>query len=269
MQRILVTGGAGLLGQVIATHMSEEAELRALARREAPGYHATFLGSIEDPELVARAVEGTDAIVHLACRYADDVSFEETLDVNYRGTITLMDAAVAAGVRNVIFASSNHGWGFHPRSAAPLADSAPPRPDGWYGISKIWGEAVMAYYADAHGLVATSLRIGSCFAEVVDERQGHMWLGFGDFIQLLRIALARTDIGHRALHAVSDCPAPFFSNAEAKSLGFAPQQAPGDHLAAPDVMSAAPANDIFGRAIGGSFARANFKAQLNAWEAGK
>lgn len=269
MRKLLVTGGAGLVGQAMASRLSQDWALRSLSRQDAPGYSETVLGSIEDPEVVDTAMQGVDAVLHLACRYANDISFEETLEVNYRGTLLLMEATLRHGVKNVIFASSNHMFGFYPRSAAPIGDMVPPRPDGWYAISKVWGEAVMAYYADAYGMITTSLRIGSCCAQVQDERQGHMWLGFDDCAQLVRLALGRTDRGHLAVQAVSDCPQPFFDNSAAKAMGFAPADNPADYLSYPDVMTQPPVAGIFGRALGGSFAVENFKADLDRWEHGK
>lgn len=268
MKTLLVTGGAGLLGQALLPRLSGEWHLRSLSRQPAPGYPETVEGSIEDADTVARAMQGVDAVLHLACRYANDISFEQTLDTNYRGTLLLMEAARSRGVGHVVFASSNHVHGFHPRSHAPLSDEASPRPDGWYAISKIWGEAVMAHYADAFGMITTSLRIGSCCPQVTDERQGHMWLGFDDCAQLVRIALARRDAGHRVWQAVSDCPQPFFDAVGAKAAGYVPAERPEDNEARPGVMAEAPTGGIFGRAIGGGFAVANFKADLDRWEQG-
>lgn len=266
MTKILITGGTGTLGQALAQRLRPEFTLRSLARSTAENYDEAACGSIDDPAAVAEAVAGCDAIIHLACAYKTEISFEETLDVNYRGTILLMEEARKQGVAHVIFASSNHGWGFYPRSAAPLPETAPPRPDGWYGISKIWGEAVMAFYADAYGMSTTSLRIGSCFADVADERQTHMWLSFDDLEQLIRLSLARKGPGHRALNATGACQEPFFDISQAQEMGFSPKDRPEDHYRSPEIAQQSPPKGIFGRAMGGGFVAANFKADIDAWE---
>ena len=272
MKRLLVTGGAGILGRALAERGLPGWQIRSLARshpQDYPGHVECIEGDLCDAAIVARAVADCDAILHLACRYANDITFTETLDVNYHGTLGLMEAALAAGVQNVVFASSNHVQGFHPRSAAPLAETAPVRPDGWYAVSKVWGEAVMALYADAHGMTTTSLRIGSSCAQVMDERQFHMWLGFDDFVQLVQLSIERQGPGHVVLNAVGDCERAFFDNGAAKTLGYQPRQNPRDNLSDPAIPGTAPSKDIFGRSIGGGFARENFKADLAAWEGGQ
>lgn len=269
MKRLLVTGGAGILGRALAERGLPGWQIRSLSRSHPADYPAPVEridGDLCDRDTVACAVADCDAVLHLACRYANDITFAETLDVNYHGTLGLMEAARTAGVKTVVFASSNHVQGFHPRSAAPLSETDPVRPDGWYAVSKVWGEAVMALYADAHGMTTTSLRIGSSCAQVMDERQFHMWLGFDDFAQLVRLSIERQGPGHAVLNAVGACEGAFFDTAAARALGFRPRQNPRDHLSDPAIPGAAPGRDIFGRSIGGGFARDNFKADLAAWE---
>lgn len=271
-KRLLITGAAGLLGSALAKRLSKHWQLTLfdIDTSIPPDDSArVVVGDMGDRAQVAAAVEGADAILHLACRHGQTISFEETLDPNYRGLVALMDAAVSNGVKNVVFTSSNHGWGLYPRLAAPLSPDAPPRPDGWYGINKIWSEAVLSFYADTHGLAATSLRIGNCGPAIRDERQTHMWISFDDLAQLVQLALARTDIGHIGAFATSDGPAPFFDNSTAKSLGFAPKDRPEDNLADPTLTSQKADAGLFGRSIGGSYAVANFKADIDKWESGK
>ncbi|WP_435171055.1 NAD-dependent epimerase/dehydratase family protein [Falsirhodobacter sp. 1013] len=268
MARLLITGAAGLLGQELAERLAPDWNLTLFDLVRAPerGGARILVGDMGDPADVTAAVQGADAILHLACRHGENVTFEETLDANYRGSIALMDAAVANGVSHVVFASSNHGWGLYPRTAAPLAADAPPRPDGWYGINKIWTEAMLSFYADTRGLTATSLRIGNCGASVPDERRTHMWISFDDLAALTTLALTRQGPGHRAVFATADCAAPFFDNSGAKAIGFTPQHHPEDHLDHPGVASEAAGTDIFGRSIGGSYAAANFRADIDIWE---
>jgi uronate dehydrogenase len=268
MKRLLITGAKGIVGTGVRAPLAEAFRLRLAVRSAAGlnlGPHEIVEGDISEAEMLDRAVAGCDAILHLAASYALSIPLEGTLDVNYRGLARLMDAAVRHGVRNVVFASSNHGWGFYPRAQAPLADTAPPRPDGFYGISKIFGEAVMAYYADAHGMATTSLRIGNCGPDVPDERCRHMWISFRDLAALVQLAVEREDTGHRAVFATADCATPFFDNASAKAMGFVTRDHPDDHLRDPAVADAAPAAGIAGLSLGGGFPAANFRADLEEW----
>jgi uronate dehydrogenase len=268
MKRLLITGAKGIVGTGLRESLAETYRLR-LSVRSAKGLdlgpHEVVEGDISDAEAIDRAVQGSDAILHLAASYALSIPLEETLDVNYLGLAQLMDAAVRHKVRHVVFASSNHGWGFYPRTRAPLADTAPPRPDGWYGVSKIFGEAVMAYYGDAHDMATTSLRIGNCGPDVPDERCRHMWISFRDLSALVKLAIEREDVGHRAVFATADCAAPFFDNASAKAMGFVTRDHPDEHLRHPGVAEEPPVPGIAGLSMGGGFPAANFRGDLEEW----
>lgn len=266
-RRVLITGAAGLVGRGIRPFLRPEFALRLTDRAPAgaTGGEEEVQGDLADPAFVRDMVAGCDAVVHLAASHGETIAFPATLAVNYSATCNLMEAAAANGIRQVVFASSNHGWGFYPRHATPLPTEAPPRPDGWYGVSKIWGEAVMALYGDAHGMATTSLRIGNCGADVPDERRRHMWISFRDLAALTALALRRADAGHRAIFATADCARPFFDNSAAAALGFVTRDRPEDHLADPSLATAAPAPGIFGLSVGGGYAEANFRADLKEW----
>ena len=75
----------------------------------------------------------------------------------------MFEAARRAGVPRVVFASSNHAVGFHP-AVDPVPDDLPPRPDTYYGVSKVAGEALGSLFHDRYGLDVVCLRIGTCFA---------------------------------------------------------------------------------------------------------
>ncbi len=258
MTKLLITGAAGLVGSALRPLLRssfdlvllDTADFGPLADNEQP-----YRASITDVASVDAAVRGVDAVLHLAAVHADAIGFEQTLDVNYRGMIVLLDAVARHGVGQVIFASSNHGWGFYQVADTPVGDTMPPRPDGWYGISKLWGEAVLAFYAEAHGFNGTSLRIGNASAEVADRRRLHMWLSFEDLARLVAAVLDRPQPGHRAFFCNSNGPEPFFSDAGLDALGFRPARDPRDHLADPAIATGPalpPDTDI-----GGSFAAAN------------
>lgn len=268
MRKLLITGAAGGLGQGVLDCLRSRFRLRLLdiaAFGEVHPEDEAITGDLSDPAVAAHAVEGCAAILHLAAVYGLTIAFEETLDANYSAVVNLMEAARRAGVRPVVFASSNHGWGFHPRSAAPLPADARPRPDGWYAVSKIWGEAVMALYGDAHGMTTTSLRIGNCGPDVPDERRSRMWISHRDLAALIMLALDRADVGHLAVFACAECDDPFFDISGARALGFTPRDRPTDHLAHPGVNVEPPPEGMAGLAIGGAYAAANFHADIETW----
>jgi uronate dehydrogenase len=261
-RRLLITDAAGLLGRELSHRLRGSFDLTLLDRAaiaSEPG-DVVVVGDLGDRAVLLRGLDGAQAILHLACRFGESMTFADSLDTNYLATLALYEGAIAAGATDIVFASSNHGWGFYPRAAAPLSDAAPPRPDSWYGISKVWSEAVLSYLADAHGIRATSLRIGNCGPNVPDERRTHMWISFDDLAQLVRLALARSDPGHRAVFATADCAAPFFDNSGARALGFITRNRPEHNLADPAIASHEPAEGIAGQVLGGSYAEASQRA---------
>lgn len=251
--RLAITGAGGIVGRGIAPYLRNRFDL-VLIDRKAPDNSSPqdtwVISDIQDRAALDQALEGVDAVLHLAAVHGFSISFEETLDANYRGTISVYDAAVAAGAKHLIFASSNHGWGFRQVRQTPLSTTTPVAPDGWYGIAKMWGEAVTAYYAEAFGLHGTSLRIGHANDHVPTAREGHMWISFRDLAGLIRQVIEAPAKGHRALWATAICDAPYFDNAETLGTGWAPLDRPGSPV------DSAPA-PISEDDIGGAFARAN------------
>lgn len=261
-RRLLITGAAGRLGRELSSRLRSEWDLTLFDREASATAEVddkVVVGDLGDHGGLIEALEGAQAVLHLACRHGETATFADTFETNYRATLGLYEAAIAAGVADIVFASSNHGWGFYPRSMAPLTDAIPPRPDSWYAISKVWSEAVLSYLADSRGVRATSLRIGTCTPAVPDERGTHMWISFDDLAQLVLLALARTDVGHRAVFATADCSSPFFDNAGAKALGFVSKDRPERNLAHSAIADEKPAGGIAGQVFGGSYAEASFE----------
>src|SRR3712207_9306172 len=60
------------------------------------------------------------------------------------------------------------------------------RPDGYYGLSKAYGELMGRLYWDKHGVENVNLRIGSCFPEPTDARMLSTWLSYADLVRLVR-----------------------------------------------------------------------------------
>ena len=96
-----------------------------------------------------------------------------------------------------MFASSNHVTGFYSQSQT-IDATMPVRPDGYYGLSKAFGENLAQFYFDRYGLETVSLRIGSSFAEPTDRRMLATWLSFDDLERLVVASL--TAPGGRPQH---------------------------------------------------------------------
>lgn len=147
---------------------------------------------------------GVDAVVHLA-GLALEAPFPDILTANIEGTYRLYEAARAAGVRRVVYASSNHAVGYteRPGDGSVVGADLPHRPDTLYGLSKCFGEDLAALYADKHGITTVSLRIGSCYAEPRTVRMLATWLSPADCARLVHAAIGAELSGHHVVYGIS------------------------------------------------------------------
>lgn len=225
-QRILVTGAAGsmggfvrdiLRGQVAVLRLSDIAPMNAQPGEE------LWPADLADADALQRAMEGIDAVIHLAASLNVD-DWQQTLDVNIAGTYNLYDAARRAGVRRVIYASSHHAVGMYPVEQRIGLDVRL-RPDSLYGLSKCFGENLAQYHWDKSGLESVCWRIGS--ARVApspkEPREFTTWMSLPDLERLLVASLTARDVGCSLVYGVSKNGEVWWDNAEAAHLGFSPQ----------------------------------------------
>ncbi|GGC94970.1 nucleoside-diphosphate sugar epimerase [Tersicoccus solisilvae] len=159
-RRVLVTGASGLLGSAVARLLVAQGHtVRTFQRRPArvPAA-ADVLGAMTDPEALARAVGGVDAVIHLAAKVSFAGDPREFVAVNVDGTAALLDAARSSGVGDVVFVSSpsvaHHGTSLVGAGAGP-ADPRHARGD--YARTKAAAE-LLALAADAPGFRVTAIR---------------------------------------------------------------------------------------------------------------
>ena len=184
MKRIVVTGAAGDIGTRMRKLLNGAyPEIVWSDVRTPAGLAAdeTFVAAdLADYAQVEKLVAGANGIVHFG-GFSVEGPWETIHRSNIVGCYNMFEAAYRAGVERVVFASSNHAVGFYPRSAR-IGTAVTVRPDSRYGVSKAFGEALGALYADKHGMRVTCLRIGNVADAPVDERRLSIWLkarGFG------------------------------------------------------------------------------------------
>ena len=204
---VLLTGAAGTLGRVLAAPLA--AACRRLLRSDLPGPLAALgLGpgdarpcDLADRAAARQLLAGVDAVVHLG-GVSTEQPFEPVLQANIRGVHNLYEAARLTGVRRIVFASSNHVTGCYGQDQT-ISPSDPPRPDGHYGLSKLFGEACAQLYFDRHGIETVSLRIGTATPTPPDRRALATWLSPGDLVRLVLAGLTARDVGALVVYGIS------------------------------------------------------------------
>ncbi|MBN6057341.1 UDP-glucose 4-epimerase GalE [Nonomuraea sp. RK-328] len=161
--RLLVTGGAGYVGSVVAAQLVEAGhEVTVLddlstGHADAVPEGARFVeGSITE---AGDALAGVEAVLHFAARSLVGESVEKPglyWSHNLGGTLALLEAMHQQGVRRIVFSSTAATYGEPERS--PIVESDPTRPTNPYGASKLAVDTALTAYAGLRGLGAVSLR---------------------------------------------------------------------------------------------------------------
>jgi uronate dehydrogenase len=218
---VLVTGAAGRVGAVLRRGLPALGwQLRLLDLAPLPGEPDAVQADILDPAALEAAMTGVAAVVHLA-GLPREASWGATLTANIDGTYQVFEAARRAGVRRIVYASSNHAVGFTPRQQLAGID-IPPRPDTLNGLSKCFGEALARLYVDKYGLEVACLRIGSCFPRPTTVRQLSTWLSPDDAVRLVHASLTAPDLGYAAVYGISANTRGWWDLAPGRALGYEP-----------------------------------------------
>ena len=256
--RLMLTGAAGGLGKVLRESLKPFASiirLSDLAAMPAAGPNEEVEPcDLADKAAVDRLVRGCDAIVHLG-GVSIERPFEEILEANIKGVFHLYEGARRHGVKRVVFASSNHVIGFHKQGEVLDAD-CPRRPDGYYGLSKAYGEDLSRFYFDRYGIETACLRIGSSFPEPKDRRMLITWLSFRDLTELMRCCLFAPELGHTIVYGVSANRDKWWDNSKAVHIGFHPQDSSEQFRAKVEALPALDPSDPAGQYQGGGFVKA-------------
>ena len=192
---ILVTGGAGFIGSHLVRHLLAKGEKvtaldnlsTGLAENLPPEAKLVEMDILDEelPKVVAAGA--FDAIVHLAAQTMVDTSIKDPLldtRENLLGTVHVLEAARAANVKRVIFASTAAVYGDVKEDDLPVREAQPTLPLSFYGLSKLSVEKYLEMYEKLYGMEYVVLR----FANVYGERQGDG--GEGGVISIFAKAVA-------------------------------------------------------------------------------
>lgn len=232
MRKVLLTGAAGGVGRMIRPMLRQiypELVLSDMNEPEALQPNEPFRrADLSNIEEVEAAVAGMEGILHLG-GFSVEGPWETILQANIVGCYNLYEAARRAGVKRIVFASSNHAMGFYPRRSK-IGIAAIPRPDTRYGISKVFGEAVGAMFADKHGIGVLSIRIGNVGEKPIDKRRLAIWLHPEDLVQLMRIGLEHPGLRYEVVYGMSSNERAWWDNTRAYELGYQPRHRAEDHV---------------------------------------
>lgn len=183
--KVVVTGGAGFIGANLVRRLVQETGIEEVAVVDdlSTGFTSNLdgvddvdfhEGTILDPDLLAEAFAGTDAVVHLAARPSVPRSIENPVashEANATGTLQVLEAARRAGNAHVIVASSSSVYGANP--TLPKSEDLRPEPMSPYAVSKLATESYPLAYAYCYGLPVLPFRFFNVFGPL--QAAGHAY----------------------------------------------------------------------------------------------
>ena len=256
MTKVALSGASGNMGKILRVELQKKGvNLRSAGGRTPltpmhPGEDVMH-GDLRDPAVVDRLLNGVDVLINLAGTSVER-PLPEIIENNLVGLHQIYEGARRNKVKRVIFASSNHAFGMHSVKSKLKLD-AEFRPDGFYGLSKVWGEAMARMYWDKHGIEGISIRIGTAMGKPPENfRQLSTWFGNDDLVHLMMRCIEAPDVGYMAVWACSNNARSYWDNTGAEKLGFKPTQNAEDF--APEILKQPnPLDPIAQQFQGGQF----------------
>jgi uronate dehydrogenase len=207
VERLAITGAAGLIGTILGEGLAGRYELTRIDKEAGDG--VDVVADSTDLEALIGAFRRAHLVVDLAADPSADAPWWSVRANNMPATLNALEAAHRAGVRRLVFASSNHVTGMYeqdepyasivkgayegldPDALQRVTVADPIRPDGPYGVGKALGEAAGRMYAELHDLSVICLRIGTVNPEGRPRtpRQFATLLTHRDLVQLVERAL--------------------------------------------------------------------------------
>ena len=267
---VLITGANGLIGNIVYAHLAAQPEKYAVygnARRAQPSARAEKmnytsippermrLADLTDFAGLQQAVSGIDVVVHMAADASGGSGWESIRDNNIQGTYHVFEASRLAGVKRVIFASTNQVvFGYMRQEPYPalfergldalspgefpsIDHTQPTRTLNYYACSKVFGESLAHMYAYTHGMSCICLRIGWVTPDdhLPQPRARVLWCSQRDIIQIVeKCILAPDDLRYDVFFGQSDNDYNFVDIQHAKDvLGYRPQDNAEDQMTPP------------------------------------
>lgn len=223
--KLVLTGAAGRLGSYLREPLAQSADELVSTDivddigklYDGESYVKADLASLDD---MLDVLKGADMVIHMGA-YADEGPFEKLLGPNFVGAYNVWESAYRNCLKRVIYGSSIHAVGMHPKNEFIGVD-ARHRPDTFYGLAKCFAEDLGSLYWDKRGLESVHMRILSC-AQVTGARALGSWLSYDDLIQLVQRCIETPVTGFSVIYGVSDNDRVPVDNSKASFIGYRPK----------------------------------------------
>ncbi|UCC17259.1 MAG: NAD(P)-dependent oxidoreductase [Dehalococcoidales bacterium] len=243
-KRITITGLSGNIGHILYAGLKSKWEISGVDIIESAELPVTLV-DINDYNSIGDAFNEAYAVIHLAANAYAGADWENIIGPNIIGTQNVFRAARESGVKKIIFASSNHVTGLYekdepylsivtgkyenldPADIPQIDHKTPVRPDGYYGVSKVFGEALGRYYSEKYKIQVFCIRLGSVSLKnrPFDVRQYATLLMHSDLVKLVDKCLKNNTVRYAIFYGVSNNTWKFWDTSHIKDcLGWGPEE---------------------------------------------
>lgn len=192
---------------------------------------------------------GVDVLIHMAGTSVKR-PLPEVIENNLVGLHAICEGARRHRVRRIVLASSNHAIGVHGVGDRLELDCGF-RPDGFYGLSKMWGEGLARLYWDKHGIEGVCVRIGSAVPRPTEMRHLSIWFGLDNLLDFILRCIDTPEVGFLVAWGVSANTRSYWSPTSCERLvGDHPKQNAENFAAASSKAAASPTSTSRNRNTG-------------------
>ena len=157
--KVLVTGSEGDVGSALLPQLAKRVDAVGFDRRPHSGPMNVIQGDLLNPDEIMAALDGADAVVHVAALLPNRGKPDMSVDLNVKATTNVLQAALDHGIKRFVYCSSvwASGQGFT-EPYMPIDEDVPCKPICMYGQTKWMGELMTEYYGRQHGMETVVIR---------------------------------------------------------------------------------------------------------------